>query len=424
MRILLVNTSECTGGAAVACRRLLDAFNAVEGVSATMLVRDKQSSRKDVVALPSPRWKQGWHFVWERFVIWAKNGFSRKNLFAVDIANAGDDITQLPEFKAADVIHLHWVNQGMLSLAGIRKILASGKPVVWTMHDMWPCTGICHHARECKSYVDECHDCPYLRFKGENDLSHSIFNKKLKAYGTGGHITFVACSSWLKNLAENSALFGRHYVTNIPNPICLITFRPQDKLEARRRLSLPENEKLILFGAVKTTDKRKGIDYMVEACNLLKCQHPKLSNACRIVVFGRKSEELNAILPFEVHSLGYVADERHMADVYSAVDIYVTPSLEENLPNTIMESLACCTPCVGFNVGGIPEMIDHKMNGYVADYKNAQDFADGIAWVLEEGEGGISREEMRRDVIARFSPQVVARQYITVYENALRIRES
>ena len=97
-----------------------------------------------------------WKFVWERIVIWSANRFNKKNIFAVDIANTGTDITSLPEFQQADVIHLHWINQGMLSLRNIEKILASGKPVVWTMHDMWPCTGICHHARECTRYQQEC----------------------------------------------------------------------------------------------------------------------------------------------------------------------------------------------------------------------------------------------------------------------------
>ena len=150
MKVLLVNTSERTGGAAVACHRLLDALNK-QGIEATMLVRDKQTDNPHVIALRKPFYMK-LCFLWERFVIWANNLFSRKNLFTVSIANTGADITRLPAFKEADIIHLHWVNQGMLSLKDIRKILASGKPVVWTMHDMWPCTAICHHAQRCNRY--------------------------------------------------------------------------------------------------------------------------------------------------------------------------------------------------------------------------------------------------------------------------------
>ena len=111
--------------------------------------------------------------MWERIVIWSANRFRRYHLFDVDIANTGTDITSLPEFRQADVIHLHWINQGMLSLNDIRKILTSGKPVVWTMHDMWPCTGICHYARECNNYQQECHDCPYI-YKGGDERIYPI----------------------------------------------------------------------------------------------------------------------------------------------------------------------------------------------------------------------------------------------------------
>ena len=160
MRVLIINTSERLGGAAVAASRLMESLkNTVS--KPKMLVRDKQTDQISVVGLQR-NWWQVWRFVWERIVIWKANRFKKNNLFAVDIANTGTDITSLPEFQQADVIHLHWVNQGMLSLNDIRKILKSGKPVVWTMHDMWPCTGICHHARECTNYHQECNHCPYL----------------------------------------------------------------------------------------------------------------------------------------------------------------------------------------------------------------------------------------------------------------------
>lgn len=160
MRVLLINTSERIGGAAIAASRLMESLKN-HGIKAKLLVRDKQTDQISVVSLDH-NWRMVWKFVWERIVIWSANRFNKKNIFAVDIANTGTDITSLPEFQQADVIHLHWINQGMLSLKNIEKILASGKPVVWTMHDMWPCTGICHHARECTHYQQECHNCPFI----------------------------------------------------------------------------------------------------------------------------------------------------------------------------------------------------------------------------------------------------------------------
>jgi hypothetical protein len=182
MKILLVNTSSATGGAAVAARRLMNALEK-NGAAVKMLVRDKDDEGDDkVVALP-PSWRLKWNFVWERFVIWVHNKLSRKNLFAVDIANTGTDITTLPEFQQADIIHLHWVNQGMLSLKNIRKILASGKPVVWTLHDMWPCTAVCHHAQLCDGFTKDCSQCEYLTFPKCENLPHKVFLQKKQIYG-------------------------------------------------------------------------------------------------------------------------------------------------------------------------------------------------------------------------------------------------
>ena len=150
MRVLIINTSERIGGAAVAANRLTEALNN-NGIQAKMLVRDKQTDQITVVELDRS-WKNIWRFIWERLVIWKANKFKKNNLFSVDIANTGANITSLPEFVQADVVHLHWINQGMLSLNSIKKIINSGKPIVWTMHDMWPFTGICHHARECDNF--------------------------------------------------------------------------------------------------------------------------------------------------------------------------------------------------------------------------------------------------------------------------------
>ena len=378
MRVLIINTSERIGGAAIAANRLMDALRN-NGIQAKMLVRDKQTDNITVISLKKSLWSI-WQFVWERIVIWKANHFKQHNLFAVDIANTGTDITTYPEFKEADIIHLHWINQGMLSLKDLKKILQSGKPIVWTMHDMWPCTGICHHARECDNYHKECHHCPYLYNGGaKKDLSHQTFKKKKELYQLSP-ITFITCSQWLKERAGQSALLDQHPIVHIPNPIKTNLFTPRNKVEARQKCNLPTDKKLILFGSVKITDKRKGIDYFIESCKILAEKHPELVNNLGVAVYGKESEQLKSLVPFQVYALDYISNEKELVNVYNAVDLYVTPSLEENLPNTIMEAMACGIPCVGFNVGGIPEMIDHLHNGYVADYKSAEDFANGIHW--------------------------------------------
>ena len=200
----------------------------------------------------------------------------------------------------------------------------------------------------------------------------------------GRHINFVTCSHWLEGLAKKSALLAGHTITCIPNPINTNLFKPHNKQEARSRCKLPQDAKLALFGSVKITDKRKGIDYLVESCKLLAEKHPELKEKLGVVVFGKESQQLANLLPFKVYPLDFVSNEHQLVDIYNAVDLFVTPSLEENLPNMIMEAMACGIPCVGFNVGGIPEMIDHLHNGYVAQYKSSEDFANGIYWTLTD----------------------------------------
>ncbi|MGN0056719.1 MAG: glycosyltransferase family 4 protein [Phocaeicola plebeius] len=412
MRVLIINTSEKTGGAAIAARRLMEALKK-SGIKAKMLVRDKQTDDVTVVPLRKS-WRNIWNFVWERIIIWRANHFHKQHLFAMDIANTGTDITSLPEFQQADVIHLHWVNQGMLSLNNLRQILDAGKPVVWTLHDMWPVTGICHHAETCDRFATHCHHCPLLVHGHRHDLSYRIFEKKRRLY-TRGRLSFIACSHWLEEQARRSALTQGHPVTSIPNPIDTRLFHPIDRQQVRKELGLPADKCLLLFSSMKITDKRKGIDYLVEACQLLQQTQPDFSRRLEVVVMGHESEEYSRLFPFPVHCLDYRSQEKDIARVYNAVDLYVTPSLMENLPNTLMEAMACGVPCVGFHIGGIPEMIDHLHNGYVAQYKSAADLANGIYWSLNDGNYPSLSEAARRKVTNCYGEETIARAYIHLY---------
>lgn len=411
MRVLIVNTSERIGGAAIAADRLMKAL-IDNGMKTKMLVQDKQTEESSVVQLRKS-WKTTWNFLWERFLIWVSNRFSKTNLFAVDIANTGTDITSLPEFAQADIIHLHWINQGMLSLKGIRKIIRSGKPIVWTMHDMWPVTGICHHADTCEKYRTECYDCPLLGRRGKRDLSYWTFQRKKRMY-QGANLTFVGCSRWIAERAEESRLIQGMTVRSIPNPIDVDLFRPRDKRQARKYCRLPEDKKLLLFGSVKLTNKQKGIDYLIEACRLLAGRSSHWSKDFGVVIFGQNADRFAALFPFPCYAMNYISDEKELVNIYNAVDLYVTSSLMENLPNTIMEAMSCGIPCVAFHVGGIPEMVDHLHNGYVARYRSAEDLANGIEWALSQEYERLS-ESARRKAVSAYSKNHVAKQYIHLY---------
>ena len=412
MRVLIINTSERIGGAAIAANRLMEALKN-NGIKAKMLVRDKQTDQISVVELKKSWWKV-WQFIWERVVIWQANHFKKHNLFAVDIANTGTNITVLPEFTQADVIHLHWINQGMLSLTDIRRIIQSGKPIVWTMHDMWPFTGICHYAGDCDKYATQCHNCPQLYKGSRKDIAYRTFQKKKKLF-EGAQITFVACSRWLESLAKKSDLIKGQTITNIPNAINTNLFKPRDKKQAREKCHLPQDKKLLLFGSVKITDKRKGIDYLVSACKQIASSYPDFSKELGVVVFGNQAEQYTSLFPFPIYPMNYVSNEKELVDIYNAVDLYVTPSLQDNLPNTIVEAMACGIPCIGFNVGGIPQMIDHLHNGYVAEYQSSKDLANVIHWALTEGEYESLSEEACRKAVSSYSESTIAKKYVEIY---------
>ena len=418
MRVLIVNTSERTGGAAVAACRLMEALNN-HGVKAKMLVRDKQTDHLTVVALPGQKSMQ-LRFLWERLVVWLRLHLNRKHLFEVDIANCGADITRLREFQEADIIHLHWINQGMLSLKGIRKILDSGKPVVWTMHDIWPATAVCHLTLDCRNFETQCSHCRLLPGGGSNnDLAAKIWRKKQKMLA-GRKITYVACSQWLAEEARRSALLQGQQVVSIPNPIDTHIYAPKNQQQARELAGLPADGRIILFASQRVTNLNKGMNYLVEACQLLAQQHPEQKEHITVAILGGHAEELEGQLPFRTCPLGYVNDEQQIVNVYNAADVFVLPSLSENLPNTIMEAMACGVPSVGFRVGGIPEEIDHQQNGYVADYRSSEDLARGIWWTLFEADHDAVRKVCLQKVAHHYSQQSVASSYLEVYESLHR----
>lgn len=416
MRVLLVNTSEHTGGASIAAKRLMKALNS-NGVEAEMLVRDRLSTHPRIHALPkSPLLKL--KFVLERAEIFLTNRLSRQNLFAIDHAAHGSDITQLPQFQRADIIHLHWVNQAMLSLNNIRKIIQSGKPVVWTLHDMWPCTGICHQADTCEGWLKGCGHCPLLKGDSAGDLSHRTYLRKQRLFKEGP-VTLVACSNWLADIAHRSPILEGQQVVSIPNPIDTSYFHPQDKQAARRRLGLPLDKHILLFVAYKATDKNKGIDYLIEAIRLISQRNPKLAEQLCVVPVGHEAESLRHRFACEACPHDYVTRQETMLDLYNSADLLMMPTLMDNLPNTIVEAMACGVPCVGSNVGGLPQMITPGTDGYLARLRDADDFSQGIEQLLLHKDYAQLAAAARHKAVTTYSEEAVARKYIEIYEQVM-----
>ena len=391
MKVLIVSTSEQQGGAAIAARRLMEAL-CRNGVEARMLVRDRQTADERVGQVRAGLWRKAW----ERVCILAANGFSRRGLWKLSIANTGVDITGRPEFQWADVIHLHWTCQGLLSLDDLRRIMRSGKRIVWTLHDQWPFTGVCHLVQGCDGYRSGCSRCAQMR----GALPRRVFQRKLDIWRECS-ITFVGCSRWITELARLSPLTEGHRLETIPNPVPQDVFHPIPQAEARRAMSLPSDGKLVLFAACRVGDSLKGFRFLQQALAGLSSRRD-----VSLLVVGSGSD-IECGLP--TYNFPFVSDPHRMALLYAAADVFVTSSLTENLPNTIAEAMSCGTPCCAFGVGGIPEMIDHGVDGYVARLGDADDLAAGIGFCLS----GDLRQRAAERARATYGESSVAGLYLS-----------
>lgn len=416
MKVLLVCSSDLLGGAAIVTWRLMNALR-TEGIDARMLVYTRLSD-SELVSDVSSRFMRGLKFVTERGLIMLNNGFDRDKLFKVSAANVGIDITNHPWVREADVINLNWINQGLLSIKGIARLAAMGKPLVWTMHDMWCMTGVCHHAFECDRFSKECGCCGQLNSSAQGDLSHRVWRRKMKLYDRCP-VTFVAVSNWLAAKARSSSLLRRRRIKVIPNAFPIESFptgpRPDfptfDPIEGRRRL---------IFGAARIDDPIKGLPILIEALNIIFDNHPEIAKSTGIIFFGdiRNKSALDN-LRFAYLNMGRVSDPKLLRQLYASSSVVVSSSLYETLPGTLIEGKAAgCYP-VTFGRGGQSDIVTHLEDGYIARYKDPADLANGIIWALNQPE---RRQELHENVGRKFAADVVARRYIALYQSLLDSR--
>ncbi|MDP9046561.1 MAG: glycosyltransferase family 4 protein [Bacteroidota bacterium] len=420
MKVTLINTSDAGGGAPVACMRLLKALT-LKKVDAGLLVKEKKTSDSRVTSVNKglfSRIKTGFNLLYERvpFILFkAKNKTLR---FAFSTANAGTDISDRREILGADILHLHWINFGYLSINDLRKLFQTGKPVVWTLHDMWAFTGGCHYSGDCDHFEHHCGDCWMLRHPNEHDLSFTGWKRKSEMYKEAKNMVFVTCSHWLAGVARTSSLLKNFRIETIPNPIDTAIFLPKEKANARKKWNISPTAKIILFGAANIIDRRKGISYLIEALSeLKKTEHEQ---PIEIVIFGKNKSFDASTLPFKVHELNMITAQDDLVSLYSLADVFVTPAIEDNLPNTVMESLACGTPVVAFNTGGIPDMVDHQKNGYLAEFKSSADLAIGLHYVLNAENTAELSANARKKVLDNFTNEIVAAKYLELYHSILK----
>lgn len=412
------------GGAGKAAFRLHKGLQAA-GIDSTMLVVNRKNIDPSVRILPSgqaggiidspeqyPPNVAYARRVWEHWTAMV----SRYPERSPGIEIFSDDYSEIPlecsrEIREADIVNLHWV-AGLLNCVNAPLAL-KGKKIVWTMHDMNPVTGGCHYAGECTRYLKSCGSCPMLGSRDDEDISRSIWEFKRYAYGKLD-LHPVSPSRWLAAVASQSSLLSPFQTRVIPNGFPTQVFAPFPRREeVRAGYGVPEAAKVVLFGAESLLTERKGFVYLLRALKVMATE------GIVFAFFGNLPEEVQLELNLPLINLGFVEDESTLAALYSMADLFVIPSIEDNLPNTVVEAMLCGVPVVGFDIGGIPDMIEHKKTGYLVPPKDVSGLVDGINWCLFHPEASGLGQRCRDKALASYSLEVQAQSYTTLYREIL-----
>jgi len=454
VKILHISNYDTLGGAGIAAYRLHVALRKA-GVDSWMLVRRKGSNDPTVeevgsfdpgegCLLPmagSKKKKPQQPIIQQlnncriRFMVRARGWLGAKMTRLLSMEGCSLNIFPTGLHKVlnasdVDVIHLHWINNEMISIKEIAKI---NKPLVWTLHDCWPFLGAEHHSfanywrrSENRDQKIENSEQPIATDNQQPATSTAlydmvnqwIFQKKRRLWNRL-NVSFIAPSHWMAKQVRQSRLFRAAPVTVISNCLDLDVFKPMDRAECRQRSGLPKDKKLILFGAYNPRDSNKGSDLLEWAL----AEFPEgIWKNTELAVFGAEGEK--DVAGLTTHWLGIISSEKKLAELYNTADIFVCPSRKETLPTTIAEALACGVPCVGFNIGGIPDMIVHQQNGWLAEPYDPKDFCDGIEWVMG-GKTALEQEERSQNARTKgkcmFAEKAVVQRHVVLYETRLRL---
>ncbi len=410
MKVLQLSTHDIRGGAARAAYRLQQGLQAI-GVDSTMLVQRRHGTDPTVLldkrAIGQVASLLAPHV--EKLPFWL---YRKRQPTPWGLNWTPSPTASYVNRHQPDLVHLHWIADGFVSLRSLHQIKA---PLVWTLHDSWAFTGGCHLPYACVRYQQSCGACPQLHSTHQQDLSRWHWHAKARAL-RNLPITIVTPSRWLATCAQSSSLLRECRIEVIPNGLDLTRFKPADKFFARAVLGLPQDKKLILFGALNSTsDRNKGFHLLAPA--LQKIAASPLANSTELVILGARRPPQPPDLGLLTHYPGSLQDEISVALLYAAADVFVAPSIQENLSNMVLEAMACGIPCVAFQIGGMPDMIDHEQNGYLARPFEDDDLAAGISWVIADA----NRHQQlalaaRHKVEENFELQQVARRYADLYE--------
>ena len=410
MKVLQINRNFNNGGAAIAARRLHKKLNQIEGVSSKFLCRHTSVGSNDDL-------QQLYPGVNGRLVSVGIDRLERLTGYQYLFQKSINSITNTNAFKDADIVHFHITHGGYIDQYFLPEI-AKLKPVVWTFHDMWAITGRCAHSYDCDKWKTGCGHCPTPKTYPSQFIDRSAYLWELKNKLYNEVEAHVVCpSDWLGQKVEQSFIknWGRSI---IPNSADLSVFKPYENIAGlRRRFEIPSDKTVLLFvahGGVENT--YKGFDYLKEAIKKSKNR----SDIFLVVIGGSKKGNLD-YLGIDGISVGEVNDELVLAEYYSAVDYYVLPSVQENLPLTIIESLGCGTPVLAFGVGGIPEMIENQSTGYLANINQKESLMTAIDWAcsINDYDYNVMSIRCREFAIANYSIDNYVQSYISLYESLI-----
>ncbi|AYL97510.1 glycosyltransferase family 4 protein [Mucilaginibacter celer] len=419
LKVVHLNTYDGNGGAGRACMRLNRALIS-QNIDSKIIVHYKFGNNAEIKTFNRGIIQKSYTaatIIFERIL--AKRLLKPDSRTPFSFTWFGRSVIKHPDVKAADIIHLHWINHGFLDPKHIAEIKKLGKPVVWTFHDSNAFTGGCHVRYTCTNYQQECGNCPLLINPGDDDISHRIWQQKNKAYQ---QLDFevVAPSTWMQGSVQASSLMKGKAISQIPNTLETDIFKPIDKTKAKKQAGLPTNKFIFLSGFMPSRkDLHKGTQYLLESMELLKQRLGVDADKIELVVFGNRGTETVPDFPFKTSFLGTINNDEKLALHYAAADAFLIPSLEDNLPYTVMESLSCGTPVIAFTTGGIPNMVQHEHNGYLAAYRSSESFADGMEWIIKHPEKEKLNQQARQTIMERFSEEVIAKQHIEVYNRLL-----
>lgn len=401
MKVLQINQSDVAGGAAIAGYRLHQALLA-QDVDSHLLVGKAHTIDDRVATVPEKNRVE--HKLREYFA-------KPLGLTYTNILNSFN-IPKSERFKSADIINFHNLHTGYFNYLAISTLTAH-KPAVFTLHDMWSFTGHCSYSYECDRWKIGCGKCPHPEVYPpiQRDNTHLVWKLKDWTYSRS-NLTIVTLSHWLTEQVKQSML-NRFPIHHIPNGIDTTLYQPLEPEQCKQQLGLPKNKKILMFGAESLKDSRKGGDLLLKALQSLPAS---LKSGTVLLTFGNGGDKLAQTVAMQTMNLGYIDSDRLKAIAYSAADLFVFPTRADNLPLVLQESLACGTPMVSCNVGGVPDLVRPHVTGYLAAPEDPRDLCYGIVQLLEDD---ALREKMSQNcraiALAEYSLELQAKRYIDLY---------